>query len=65
MASSALVNHGKELEGAVRHSRLSRGGPRRAPDEAERLQLIGQRAEQQVDRLVSDLHIPECNRAGC
>ena len=32
---------------------------------AERLQLIGQRAEQQVDRLVSDLHIPECNRTGC
>jgi hypothetical protein len=25
---------------------------------AERLQLIGQRAEQRVDRLICDLHVP-------
>jgi hypothetical protein len=30
----------------------------------ERQQLISQRAKDQVDRLVSDLHLPERNRAG-
>jgi hypothetical protein len=32
---------------------------------AERLQLIGQRAEQQIDRLVSDLHTLECSTTRC
>ena len=30
---------------------------------AQRLQLITQRTEQQADRLVSDLHVSECNKS--
>jgi hypothetical protein len=31
---------------------------------AKRLQLIGQRAEQEVNRVISDLHVSECNIQG-
>jgi hypothetical protein len=70
-AQFAVFGYREEIYISGRAPDEAEGGQRGTTDNhdlnvaAERLQLIGQRAEQQADRLRGDVHIPECNRLGC
>jgi hypothetical protein len=63
-AQFAILGYREEIYVPGRAPDKAEGGQRGTTDDhdlnmaAERLQLIGQRAEQQVDRLICDLHIP-------
>jgi hypothetical protein len=70
-AQLAIFGYREEIYVSGRTPDEAEGGQRGTTDDddlntaVERLQLIGQRAEQQADGLVSDLHVSECNRLGC
>jgi hypothetical protein len=67
-AKFAVLGYREEVYVSGRTLNEAQGGQGGTTDDhnlneiAERLQLIGERAEQQVDCLVSDLHLSECNR---
>ena len=70
-AQFAVVGYREQVHVPGRAPDEAQSGQRGTADDhdlnvaAQRLQLIGQRIEQQADRLISDLHVPERNRPGC